>query len=264
MKNQRVLTIPTGENFRELGGYPAANGQSVKWHKLLRAGHLGLLSKSDLKTLENYGVRYDVDLRSKPEVDMLADQVETQSIEYIFDPVFKEDATDNSKTPAEMKDLLESHPTYGRDHMENVYRSMINTEHCRQAFYKLFQILLKNHENDQAVLFHCTAGKDRTGMSATFILSALGVDQKTIEEDYLLTNQVSKPVIDARLEKAKKEGYTEPALKSLRFLYSVSPDFFNAAMDEINKLYGGMKQFLHQGIGLTDNDIKKLRKIYLE
>ncbi|ANZ57445.1 protein tyrosine phosphatase [Fructilactobacillus lindneri] len=264
MENKRVISLDSTDNFRELGGYKTADGHTIKWHKLLRSGSLGNLNQKDLNFLENYGVRYDVDLRSDPEVADAPDQIQVGAIDYIFDPIFNEDRTDNSQDPDDFRKILETNKTYGYDHMIDVYRQMVTHEYCRNAFHNLFMILLENKKDGQSVLFHCTAGKDRTGMSALLILSALGVDLETIKEDYILTNKVVKHIIDAKVEDVKHQDFSPHAIESLKTLYSVNMDFLNAAIAEINHRYNNMDNFLHEGIGLTDQNITDLKAIYLE
>lgn len=264
LENKRVISLDSTDNFRELGGYKTADGHTIKWHKLLRSGSLGNLNQKDLNFLENYGVRYDVDLRSDPEVTDAPDQIQVGDIDYIFDPIFNEDRTDNSQDPDDFRKILETNKTYGYDHMTDVYRQMVTHEYCRNAFHNLFMILLENKKDGQSVLFHCTAGKDRTGMSALLILSALGVDLETIKEDYILTNKVVKHIIDAKVEDVKHQDFSPHAIESLKTLYSVNMDFLNAAIAEINHRYNNMDNFLHEGIGLTDQNITDLKAIYLE
>ncbi|WP_429971505.1 tyrosine-protein phosphatase [Fructilactobacillus sp. Tb1] len=264
MENKRVIKLDSAENVRELGGYQTMDGHHVKWHKLLRSGSLGFINEKDLKFLENYGVRYDVDLRSGQEVKDIKDLVDGSKLHYIFDPVFNEDRTDNSQDPKEFRKIVEENPKYGLDHMEDVYRQMITQAPCRNAFHELFMILLENKDNDQSVLFHCTAGKDRTGMSAVFILAALGVDMETIRKDYIMTNEVVKDIIEKKVQEVRTAGFSDHAAENLRVLYSVNMKFLDAALEEIDKNYGTMQNFLHDGLDLTEANIDELKQLYLD
>ncbi|KRM90198.1 tyrosine-protein phosphatase [Fructilactobacillus florum] len=264
MENKRVLPLDSVDNPRELGGYETRDGHRVKWQKLIRTGSLGRLTATDLNYLEAYGVRADVDLRSKPEVNAAGDQLANSNIVYHFTPVFNEDRTDNSQDPRDFRKLLENDPHYGHDHMVNTYVQMISKKEPRQAFYRLFQTLLNNDQAEDAILFHCTAGKDRTGMAAVFILAALGVDEETIKHDYLLTNEVVRDIIEQKVADVKQAGFSDQAAENLRALYCVDIDYLNAALAEIKQRYGSMDNFLHQGIGLSTADLTKLRQLYLE
>lgn len=264
MENKRVIDLDNADNVRELGGYQTMDGHHIKWHKLLRSGSLGFINDREVQFLEDYGVRYDVDLRSAQEVKDVKDLVDGSKLHYIFDPVFNEDRTDNSQDPEEFHQLVEEHPEYGMQHMEEVYRQMITQAPCRKAFNELFMVLLENKIDGQSVLFHCTAGKDRTGMSAVFILAALGVDMETIRKDYILTNDVVKDVIERKVQEVRTAGFSEHAANNLKTLYSVNMVFLDAALEEITKHYGNMQNFLHDGLDLTDEDIDKLKTYYLD
>lgn len=264
MQNNRVLKLNSADNVRELGGYKTADGRQIKWNKLLRCGALSFIKQPDLQVLEDYGVKYDVDLRSGQEKRQHQDQIEESNIKYIFDPVFNEDRTDNSQDPEEFHKIVETDPDYALNHMTNVYRQMITKPACRKAFHELFEILLANRSDKESVLFHCTAGKDRTGLAAVFVLSALGVDSETIKADYLMTNEVVKDVTEKKVAYVKKNGFSERAAENMRTLYSVRSEFLEAALAEIDHHYGNMDNFLKTGIGLTDENLSDLKAIYLE
>ncbi|USS86114.1 tyrosine-protein phosphatase [Fructilactobacillus cliffordii] len=266
MKNERIIKLNSTENLRELGGYQTTDGRTIKWHKLLRSGSLGTLTAADLNFLKAYGVRYDIDLRSGQERSAVPDAFldhQNDQIEYIFNPVFDEDRTDNSQDPEEFRQMLEDNPNYGHDHMVSVYKRMVQNDGCHQAYHRFFQALLQNNQTDSGVLFHCTAGKDRTGMAAVFLLYALGVDLDTIKQDYILTNQVVKPLVDQKMEKARKNGFSETAIRSLRALYTVNMDFLDAALDTINEQYGGLDSFLTNELGMGPAERKQLQTLYL-
>ena len=93
----QLIGVTSGRNFRELGGYETMSGKKIKMHKLLRTGNLADLSPFDKQFLTDYGVKYDVDFRSKQEVDNQPDRV-PDGVEYIYDPVFSEDLTNSSKS----------------------------------------------------------------------------------------------------------------------------------------------------------------------
>jgi len=104
-------------------------------------------------------------------------------------------------------------------------------------------------------VFHCTAGKDRTGFAAALLLSALGVDRATIEHDYLLTNQLYKR--DPRLE-----GIGHPHV--MQVLWQVQPEFLHAAFDVVDAQHGGMQAYLLGPIGLEAQHITELKRRLLE
>lgn len=262
LENQ-LLEIKNGRNFRELGGYETTSGQTIKKHKLLRSANLATLDEDDLNFLQNYGVKYIVDFRSKDEVEREPDRV-PEGATYDFDPVFSQDLTDSSKTIDEILSEEEQDPKAGFKHMFIAYDDMIKSESAQQAYRRFFDILLANTEDDKSVIFHCTAGKDRTGFGALLILSALGVPQETIKQDYLFTNAATTDFVNGFLQKAKNEGANETNLSILKDLQTVHPEYIDHIIETLNKNYGGVQNYIHDIIKITDDEISMLRKIYLK
>ncbi|TLQ05718.1 tyrosine-protein phosphatase [Pediococcus stilesii] len=263
MEQQRLLPISSGINFRELGGYTTQDGKTTKWNKLIRSGKLAGLSTDDMTFLENYGVKYDVDFRSPEEKSKFPDQVPANA-EYTFDPVFPVDETQSTKQTDELQRKMNIDATSGLVEMRRVYRDVINQPHAQKAYRKFFDVLLSNSATNSALLFHCTAGKDRTGMGAVFLLSALNVDEDTIKADYLLTNRASKSFQDGIIMDLKLQNKNSAFIQSIRALQSVNISYYNSAMDEIKKLSGSMDGYLREYLQLTDHDLTDLKSIYLE
>lgn len=257
MQNNRLLDIKNGYNFRELGGYPTADGRHVKWNKILRSGELADLSEDDLGFLEKYGIKYDIDLRSDSERDKAADKLPGNA-QLVADPIFN---SGHDKSGSDYAEQYKHDANRGKKNMILSYQFMVTSESAKQAFHKLFMTLLNN--DDGAVLFHCAQGKDRTGLSAAFLLFALGVDEETIKQDYLLSKEAMKPYIEFKIQQFNKYGMNDALRQNLNSLYTVDESYFDAAMDTIKEKYGNVDNFLHQFIGLTDADIEKLKSLYL-
>ncbi len=259
---KQLLEIKGGRNFRELGGYKTKDGRTIKKHKLLRTANLASLNEDDLQFLHDYGVKYIVDFRSQAEVDHEPDRV-PEGATYDFDPVFSEDLTDSSKGIDEILSEKEEDPKAGYKHMFIAYDDMIKSETAQKAYRKFFDLLLANDVDGRSVIFHCTAGKDRTGFAALLALSALGVPLESIKEDYLFTNAATTDFVHDFLQKAKEDGANETNLSILHDLQTVYPEYFDHVIDTLNKNYGGVENYLNDMMNLTDDEISKLRKIYL-
>ena len=259
----QLIGVTSGRNFRELGGYETLSGKKIKMHKLLRTGNLADLSPFDKQFLTDYGVKYDVDFRSKEEVNNQPDRV-PDGVEYIYDPVFSEDLTNSSKSLNDLNKQAANDADFGFDHMHYAYEDMIESESAQNAYRKLFEVLLKNDGENESVIFHCTAGKDRTGFGAMLILSALGVPFSTIKKDYLLTNITTKDFVDSMIEHARQNGRNENVLQSIRDIQSVRPEYLDHAIKVLNDKYGSINNYLRDVMKLSSADIMKLREIYLE
>lgn len=259
----KLIGITSGRNFRELGGYKTTTGQEIKRHKLVRSGNLADLSDEDVTFLENYGVKYDVDFRSKQEATDHPDRVPAGAL-YEFDPVFSEDLTNASKGIFALEENAEKDPEYGYKHMFYAYEDMIKSKSAQKAYRKFFDLLLSNDKDNEVLLFHCTAGKDRTGFGALLALSALGVPFSTIKYDYGLTNVTTADFVNTMLAKAAANGASKKVLQAINDVQSVYPEYMDHAVYLLNKEYGGINEYLRTIMNLSANDIMDLRRIYLK
>ncbi|MST87003.1 tyrosine-protein phosphatase [Lactobacillus porci] len=266
MQNQlyrHLLDVKDGRNFRELGGYRTNSGRKIKTHKLIRSGHLADLTKSDERYLAGYGLKYDVDLRTSYEREHQPDKV-WSGLNYFADPVFDEDLTDSTMSISDMARAGGENASWGFKRMLSAYENMATGQNASKAYRHLFELLLQNEKDHEAVLFHCTAGKDRTGFGAILILSALGVPMKTIERDYLFTNEVVADFVKEKLAREQAKGAGPDLLNTFRDLQTVKPAYFKHLFKTINASYGSINAYLHQQIGLSSSDLLDLRAIYLE
>lgn len=259
----KLIGVTSGRNFRELGGYETVTGQKIKYNKLLRTGNLADLTPQDVILLQNYGVKYDIDFRTEKEKDEHPDIV-PEGAHYEFDPVFGEDLTNASKGIFTLEKSAEKDPEFGFKHMFVAYEDMINGQTAQKAYRRFFEYLLANDKDKQVLLFHCTAGKDRTGFGAFLILSALGVPLSTIKYDYLLTNITTKDFIDGMLKQAAVAGSSNRVLQAINDIQSVYPEYLDHAVHVINDEYGSINNYLKNVMKLSTNDIIDLRKIYLK
>ncbi|TGD20432.1 tyrosine-protein phosphatase [Levilactobacillus suantsaiihabitans] len=248
----KQIKLQGAENVRDLGGYRTKTGKTVKRHVLLRAAALNKLTKADAQKLKKvYHVRTDVDLRSKAEAAKAPD-VKISGVTYKFDPVVKDVSQQFSMTSKD-----------GVKIMENGYKAMVTSAQGKKAYKQLFKILLKNPKG-QAVLWHCTAGKDRTGIGTALVLSALGVSRKTVMSDYLLSNKYLAASNKAAIKQLKDKGADAATIKLMTDMMVVKKSYLNAAFSAINKKYGSVDKYLQKGLGLTKADRTKLQKLYLK
>lgn len=261
MKCTRVLQVTGGFNFRELGGYLTANGQAVAWHRLLRTAHLSNLTSDDWQSLVDYGVRQVIDLRSKAErlqfPDPPIDQIKYQSI-----PVFDDDETESSTAAAQTHREFSTNERGGYQRMLYVYRRLIINPGAQAAYRQVLDQLLAT-DSTVGTIFHCSAGKDRTGLAAVFILSILGVPREKIFADYLLTNSASTVHIGQRVADAQSRNRNAAFQQSIHDLASVNQDYLQQALTLIDYQYGGMQAYLTEVLGMTANKQAQFRQLYL-
>jgi len=253
----RVVLLDGGVNFRDLGGYQNQDGRRVKWRKILRCGHLANLSEKDLDTLEKIGVSKIHDFRRKEEQQ----QSPSAAIRAEFIEDYQISIGDISRF---WEFLFEGELTAESSHelVVNSYRSCIKV--VIPAFSRFMRQIIENTEN--ASVFHCSAGKDRTGMAAALILSALDVPRETIIEDYLLTRKYydsSKlvDIIEGHLRDAKVKNWEREWLMPY---VSVHEDNIAAFLDAIDQHYGSMKNYLISGLNLSEVDLQLMKQQFLD
>lgn len=251
----RVLSLPNALNLRELGGYPAGE-RFIAWHKLLRSGTLGHLDRSAGVELAGYGVSTVVDLRTRGEQTTRPDQL-PRTVRYRPMSVypFADHYGRFTKAGRRLRRATRTGNT-----MTTTYVQMLMDTHARQVFADLFAILLATTGPRQAVLFHCTAGKDRTGVAAIMIEAALGVPAATQREDYLLTNLV--------LERPGEFAHADLTQGASAFVNQMNAHTaevanFTAVQDFVTTNYGAWPAYLHQALGLSAQDLTDLRQLYL-
>lgn len=249
-------------NFRELGGYKTLDGKTIKHHKILRSANLAHLTEKDQEFIYDYGLRTDIDFRSKGEIDREPDLL-PDGIEYVFNPIFKYDETKNSQELSELEKEFGFTFEDGFTHMIQVYKDIILDEASQKAYRSFFDQLLANEKENESVLFHCTAGKDRTGMGAVYFLSALGVDEETIKKDYLLTNKLVDKFVNGKLDKLKQNGANEDMIKSVHSLLTVNEDYLNTGLTTIKNNFGSMNNYLNDVLKISPSEINDLKQIYL-
>ena len=255
-----MLELEEGINFRELGGYLTEDGRKIKWHKLLRCGSMAQLTKNDVDYLDQYGVRYIIDLRSPEESNYSPDKYPDKA-QYFQDTVypFSFSLFKNLGIINNMR-LGASNMDFGRQ----TYLQMLLDPHAQAAYRKMFNVLLENDKEGKSVVFHCTAGKDRTGVAAFLILSALGVSAKQIVEDYLYTNlffdNYSSETINDALE---SESQTEIAQR-LNSKTAVIAETIKVLPKACRVVSGSVEKFLEEKLGMTKAKIERLQELYLE
>ena len=245
MTPEPTALLQGASNFRDVGGYRNADGRCVRRGQVFRSDHLAGLTPEDLARLASLGIGHSLDFRGAAEYT---------ATPYAIPGVQRLALTIEPTVIARMQALVAQGivPTTEETValMCETYRDFVN--HNAGTFGRFLKHLL---EQPTPQVFHCTAGKDRTGFAAALLLSALGVDRATIEHDYLLTNQLYKR--DNRLE-----GSGHPHV--MKVLWQVQPEFLHAAFEAVDQQHGGIQDYLHGAIGLSPQELVALQRLMLE
>ncbi|MDR1955615.1 MAG: tyrosine-protein phosphatase [Treponema sp.] len=232
----RLLALEGVYNLRDLGGYPTGDGRRIRLGTLYRAGDLHGLTEGDRVFLETRSIRTIVDFRGLKEQERAPDRDLATRVETFALPIEAGNIMDLSSGETGLA---------GAALMEALYTQMV--ESARPQYRRFFSIL--SCFEHTPLLFHCSAGKDRTGLAAAFILSALGVDRKLIYRDYLRSAEYLQEHIQQWLIGAP---HLEP-------LFSVRRSYLEAAFAHIDRAFGGIDRYLREELGA---DIPALREQY--
>lgn len=248
------------KNVRDIGGLVGFGGKTIKYGKIYRGGSLHRVDEEDVEIIKNFHLTDIVDFRSKIEF--------THQPDYYLDGVRYHNLTtfehEMKQEHAKMNDgnllWFVDKGVSGHDHMIKTYKELVVDEEGQAAYRNLFKILL---QDDKRVLyFHCSQGKDRVGVGAYLIETALGVSFEDIKYDYLLSNTAMDLKIGGLIDQVKnKPFYDEVYRQSLIDLFTAKLDYLQAAIEVINNKYGGVENFLRN---VLDVDVERLRELYLE
>ncbi|WP_406828250.1 tyrosine-protein phosphatase [Microbulbifer sp. ARAS458-1] len=266
IEHTRVLPLEGGRNFRDLGGYKTADGKTVKWGKLYRSGVLTNLTEGDYEFLSNRDIATVVDFRSSEERSSEPTHWQAGEIDHMtWDYQMMAD------WEAEFGKVLRK-PDFTRQDlvalMDKGYVGLVRqqTPHYKAMFQKLI-------ESDDALLFHCSAGKDRTGIGAALILTALGVDRATIEQDYLLTNEVIKnskhDIMQLPEDASEKQrqmyaffAQLPPEVRNV--LAGVEVSWLESAFAEMERQHGSVEGYIQHALDVDAQELALLKARYLQ
>ena len=252
-----ILGIEKKRNLRDLGGYKTQNGKHVKKGYFFRSSRLMDFDQAELKILNSLNIKKIYDLRSKEEVKDAPDPT-LKGAEYIHSSAAaRVDGTEVNFSPAALI-------------AENVYSKECNDEFTHKVYGNLpFSYAYKRMFEDIVagnvpILFHCSAGKDRTGIVAILILLALGVDEETAMYDYMLTNEYRKEYIE-RFKKDFPLTKIDGELVGMLLAYE-GVTYTNAAysLKRIKEKYENYDEYFEKEYNLDKDALQRLRDLYTE
>jgi protein-tyrosine phosphatase len=237
MNNPKPIPLEGCLNFRDLGGYAAAGGGTVRRGQVYRADDLSKLSAADIGRIGELGVAIVVDLRSPEELDRAPNPLRGRPGFAYHNVPLLDGLNSAPGRPPEIGSLPE------------MYKSLLSNAGPRIG--RVFQIL--GGRKGRGLVFHCTAGKDRTGVIAALILNLCGVADGDIIADYALTYENMRPFFDAMTRRARQDGVIIPE-DLLRSDPPVMGDFLRF----LKQTYTGAESYL-LGAGLNAGDLAALR-----
>lgn len=265
---QRHISLPGTSNLRDLGGYIGADGRSIRWGQLFRSGAMPKLGEADWGWMKERGISVVCDLRSAAERELAPTRWngpgDTRHIHADYDPKLIYGRPFVPPRPgAAVNDLHQS-----------LYEVFVDI--LAPTFTKMFAALL---DEQAPIIFHCSAGQDRTGLAAGLLLGLLGVDRDTIYADYLLSTECRQ--FDNELDRAGiaqfaptnivAQFYTKAirengmnAVKPRRLVDANGDALLKTALDGIDARFGSLQGYAEQHLGVDEKGVERLRALYLE
>ncbi len=245
---KREVKLQGAINFRDIGGYTAKDGRHVKWGKIYRSAALDKLTVNDLEKLQHLAIAEVIDFRGPYEVKIAPDKLPSTA-RRISLPAGSEHIGDSNYLKVMVKND------------SGLVRFYSDLTPFKNRYQPMFQELLTLN-SDSAFLYHCSAGKDRTGIATALILYALGVDKNTIIQDYTATNYYRRNE-NAKAVKGMMQLYRMDETTANNLMLA-KEDYINATFTAIEQLYGSINTFLVKELGLTDANIETLKQKFLE
>lgn len=251
----RFIELEGGLNFRDMGGYPAADERTVRWGVLYRSGTTFGMTPADTSQIASFGIRYAYDLRSNGERRRhpnVLQQIEL--VEYKY--------TDHDKLPGDLGRAVRDPDisvVKARDMMLHLYRQLPHT--FRDAYRSL---LLHLAHGDVPLVFNCTAGKDRTGVAAALILTALGVPREQVVADYLLTTRCFERSYEIIFSSESGTGLGDVQRDVWDVVLRADADYLNAMFEHLETHYGSVMRYLEHELGINHATLQTLQGNLLE
>lgn len=245
----RNLNIGNVNNFRDLGGYRVfSTDKGGKWGQIFRTGSLENIDKCGALRLRNLGVKTIINLDPTPEKN----QFLNSNFNIVNIPIKSSNFDNDFRNVCNQK----YNTSYINTKLKGVYKHLIRD--YKTEYKQIFNLLLD--EQNYPIVFECATGKEQTGIVSFLILTSLGVDVQTARLDYLRTNQF----IDISEASRYASNLPTSAQEALTALMLAQEDYIDAAINEMKSNYGSIEGYLTKEIGLSKNDIEKLRLMLLE
>lgn len=269
----QMLPVKGIVNARDLGGYSIGEDMHVRKGMLLRSAHLAGATNVDLTFLEGLKIAKVVDFRTEHEKQGVEDKVINGS-EYIALPL-DASGSEAAKASNEERNVFTRHKRFDmkkvimmaafNDHAKaiarNLYPTILTYPPCMRQMAAFLRLVVD--VGDVPILFHCTQGKDRTGIASALLLAALGADRETIVTDFDVTNQIYEKDVRKFTRRVRLFGGREEEVAVVKSFIGANTENFVRTLDKIEQEYGSLKGYLTGPMGLSEDDLGILKERYL-
>lgn len=255
----RRLHLSTLPNARDLGGLPVAGG-SVQPNRVIRSASLATLSTEDSRALSERQLTRVVDLRTDAEraaaPNRLPDHVTQIHLDVFADSTLNIAAQMGQFAQDPAVALAAISGTEARDMLIASYQDLVNLPSAQRAYADFFT-QLADPQHTGATLFHCTAGKDRTGWAAATLLTVLGASHDTVLADYLQTNEDSTAAFQPMLDQITAKGIDPTPILAV---LGVDEAYLDTALQLVTNEFGSMEAYVVTGLGVSETALAQVRE----
>ena len=253
------IALRHAKNYRDLGGIRTASGRVLKKGMLIRGTALSKISEKDISRLKNeYGLRTIIDLRTRKEAEEKPDKA-IEGVAYYLMPIFDEAVIgiSHEKKVHSIKSLV-ALPT-----MESLYTQMVSAENLTNVTAVLRKILLLP-KDEFSVVFHCSAGKDRTGVIAALLLTFLGADRNAVIDDYLYTNRGKRVKANLAYVGSVVLKQNRSFARKVKNYLLAEEQYIQASLSAVEEKYGSLERYFAEELKFTDEEVNRIKDKFLE
>ncbi|MGC4252324.1 MAG: tyrosine-protein phosphatase [Sphingobium sp.] len=249
--------FPNAPNLRDLGGYETADGGKIRPGLVYRSDQIDRLSNKEVQRLASLGIAIVVDLRTMSERSREPDRLPPDASYVVADVMADAPEGVDGDMMATLTRAIAAGGAVRR--LEEANRAFVSSPAARQAYALLLRQVIA--ANGRPLLFHCTAGKDRTGWAAALLFTIAGVPREEVFRDYLASTDLLAAKNRQTLASLEKHGLNARERAELDALLTVRRSFLAAAFAEVEHRYGSFDRYLQEGLALDLGEVEKLRHL---
>jgi protein-tyrosine phosphatase len=247
---QRILHLPSGHNFRDIGGYRTDDGRTVKWRQIFRSGYMSKITDEDRDQLHRLGIDTICDFRANGERTERPTVWHEGTATQLW-------ARDYELSAGALGDLMkEPHiqAAQSRASMLAVYRELPYEQ--ADSYREMFDRIAAGRV---PLVFNCSAGKDRTGVASALVLTLLGVPRGVVDEDYLLTNATIDDLFKFMAESKQYKAFVTDRREQIMPVMMAEKEYLDTSFDVIEREHGSVENYVRDILSLSDDAIEAIR-----